>query len=161
MAARAKGGAVSKTQDKAIERQLERMKVQYLAQQRFDAWKIEQEHPTAPPTPPRKNLPFMHRIATGEVVMPSMDLSQASEREKILEQRRAWKEGPGICTGWEALGQYKQFQEEEKKRYAVACELIRKGLHDGGIAATCHLEPEDVQEIRDRLEGRKPKGESQ
>ena len=148
---------MSKAEEKAVARQFERLKIQHLAQEKFNAWLDAQRNPPAPPPTP----PPAHQVASpaaavayGHIVMPPMEFAQASERERVLEHRRdmrALREDSGVCPPWGTGTRIQEFEAEERARYGAASELLRRGVADGHVAVNCHLEPKEVENIKKQI----------
>jgi hypothetical protein len=105
-------------------------------------------------TRPAQPTSFVHEVAHGRTVMPMMPLAQAADRERILAHRAAMRENradPLAGMNWDATVAMRQFEEEERGRYAVASEMLRRGIADGNVATSCHLEPEEVTNIREQI----------
>jgi hypothetical protein len=105
-------------------------------------------------TRPAQPTSFVHEVAHGRTVMPMMPLEQAADRERILAHRAAMRENradPLAGLNWDSTVAMRQFEAEERTRYAAASELLRRGVADGHVAASCHLEPEEVAGIREQI----------
>jgi hypothetical protein len=147
---------VSKTEEKAIARQFERLKIQHLAQEKFKLWLAERNNPTAPPSPP----PPAHEVvspsaaaAYGHIKMPPMEFAQAAERETVLEHRRKMRaqQSSECFANPEEITEWRVFEEEERTRWAAASELLRRGIDAGHVCTACHLEPAEVENIREQI----------
>lgn len=140
--------------DKAVERRLERMKIDWLAEQKFVVWLEEQKNPPAPVKPPQPVLSPAHAAALGVLQMPPMSFGDAARREQVLEHRRdmrALRDDPGICPPWGTGTKIQDYENEERNRYAVASEMLKRGVADGHVAAACDLEESEIPGIRKQL----------
>lgn len=154
---------MSKTQDKAVERALERLKVQHLAEQKFKAWLLEQKYPPKPPKPVPQPMNPARAAAYGLIQVP--ELGNYSERERVIEHRMNMRErlnNGGVNDGFnEWAYENAAFKKEEEVRIAAATAALKQGHAPGHVAAHFHLLETEVTQMQDQLAGRVPKGEEQ
>jgi hypothetical protein len=153
---------VSKAEEKAIARQFERLKVAYLANERFKVWLAEQKNPPAPPKPVEPPMSLARAAAIGKIKVP--ELGNYTERERMLtyraEMRDALNHVSRDTIGMEAEQKLRAFEVEEKARWKAASVALNRGLAPGHVAAHFHLTEAEVENIQDQLSGRiepKPK----
>jgi hypothetical protein len=147
---------MGKTDEKAIARQFERLRIAYLAEQRFATWLAEQANPPAPPKPAAAPMSPARAAALGLIQMPAMPIAEAAERESTLEYRRVMREtltgDMGFATaGWEHQQKVAQFEVEERARWTRAGQLLRRGVDGGSVAVACDLEESEIADIKSQL----------
>lgn len=102
---------------------------------------------------PTRQAGFVESVARGIVKMPLLELGAAANREATLERRtlmRARREDSFLS--FEDVGEVAAFEREESQRYAIASELIRRGVADGDVIVRAGLfGPDELEEIKSQI----------
>ncbi len=138
--------------NKAVERQFDRLKIQHLAQQKFEAWQAEQANPkpksqTLPAHIARNPAALAAYGIHGEPVLPIKDFDswqkRVQDRQDKLDSLNSTSAG---IFDWA-----NDFLAAEERNKDIATQLLMRAYSPEAVAATVGWPTEEVVAFRKEL----------